>query len=97
MQTQSSLSGERNDASLSGVETIFGSAGDDNLTITTNDIQSISGGDGFDAVTLSDAEGSTVNLDNVEFVSGGLGDDDLTITTNDIQSVRAVKVLMLLR
>ena len=45
VQTQL-LVGEANDASLSGIETVFGSAGDDiHLTVTTNDIQSVSGGD----------------------------------------------------
>ena len=64
---------------MDGVETVFGSAGDDDLTITTNDIQSVSGGEGFDAVTLTDAAGNTLDLGGVEVVTGSEGADTLTV------------------
>ena len=49
------LVGETNDASLSGVETVFGSAGDDSLTINTSQTAPGSGGEGFDAAGWRDA------------------------------------------
>ena len=74
------LVGATNDASLSGIETVFGSAGDDDLTITTNDIQSVLGGVKVDAVTLTDADGNTVELDGVEVITGSEGADTLAVT-----------------
>ena len=47
------------------------------LTINTNDIESVSGGEGFDDVTLTDAFGNTVELDGVEAVTGSIGADSL--------------------
>ena len=35
----------------------MGSDGSDSITINTNDIESVTGGGGFDAVTLTDAVG----------------------------------------
>ena len=72
---------------LDGVEFVQGSVGDDSLTIITNDIHSVSGGSGFDDISLIDASGNVVDLDGVEFVQGSAGDDSLTIITNDIHSV----------
>ena len=69
------------------MEIVQGSAGDDSLTVITNDIHSVSGGSGFDDISLIDASGNVVDLDGVEFVQGSAGDDSLTIITNDIHSV----------
>ena len=69
------LVGETNEASLSGVEVVTGSAGNDSITVSTNDIEAISGGDGIDDVTLTDASGNTVDLDGVEVITGSSGDD----------------------
>ena len=40
----------------------------------------ISGGDGIDDVTLTDASGNTVDLAGVEVITGSAGDDTLTVT-----------------
>ena len=74
------LVGETNEASLSGVEVVVGSAGDDSVTVSTNDIASVSGGSGIDDVTLTDASGNTVDLAGVEVIAGSAGDDILTVT-----------------
>ncbi|MEK9749877.1 MAG: hypothetical protein VW333_14285, partial [Pseudomonadales bacterium] len=63
----------------SGVETVTGGAGDDVLTVTTNDISEIDGGAGQDAVLLTSDQGNTVTLSGVETVTGGAGDDVLSI------------------
>ena len=57
-----------------------GSAGDDSLTIITNDIHSVSGGSGIDDVTLTDASGNTIDLAGVEVITGSAGSDILTVT-----------------
>ena len=48
--------------------------------MSTNDIEAISGGSGFDDVTLTDASGNTVDLAGVEVITGSAGDDTLTVT-----------------
>ena len=53
----------------------MGSDGSDSITINTNDIAVVSGGDGFDTVTLTDASGNTVDLDGVETVMGSTRDN----------------------
>ena len=58
----------------------MGSDGSDSITINTNDIETVTGGGGFDAVTLTDASGNTVDLSGVETVMGSDGADTLTVT-----------------
>ena len=64
---------------LSDIETVVGGFGGDSLTISTNNIQSISGGAGFDEVVLTDASGNSLVLDGVEAVLGSTGNDNLVM------------------
>ena len=57
--------------------------GSDSITINTNDIETVTGGGGFDAVTLTDASGNTVDLSGVETVMGSDWCDDTLTVTDD--------------
>ncbi|MEK9699366.1 MAG: calcium-binding protein, partial [Candidatus Poseidoniales archaeon] len=70
-----------------GVETVTGGAGDDLLTVTTNDIAAIDGGAGLDEVVLTSDQGNTVTLSGVETVTGSIGADIFIILSDDASSI----------